>query len=83
MPWRRMNRLHLTIKKEGGNFIGFSPHRQEENGVGCKGIDFYFLKWRLHIGYWFNNSGWRGGGNTLPPEVENPQPVKKGLKLES
>jgi len=27
--------------------------------------------------------GWRGGGNTLPPEVENPQPVRRGLKWNS
>ena len=27
--------------------------------------------------------GWRGGGNMLPPEVENPQPVKRGLKWNS
>lgn len=49
-----MNRLHLTIKEADGTFIGFAPHNQGKK-VGCRGIDFYFMKWRLHIGYYYGD----------------------------
>lgn len=48
-----MNHLHLVFIKEKGNFVGFSPHRQENEMGGCVGIDLLFFDYKLHLGWWF------------------------------
>lgn len=50
-------RLHVDVVKELGTFIGLAPHNltSDDEKIRCKGIDFYFFNWRLHVGYWFNN----------------------------